>query len=230
MAHFCKYYIRLLNYRVKQHKEKVMWLIGEPKSGKTSLFTPITRLIPARYIAMISKQKAFNKSLVDENSQIIFLDEAHTKLMDPDDWKILTQGGLTAHDCKYKTSSLAMIRCPMFITCQKDMDFGVEHNAAMDVRLRKFFFKSLTSPRVAGVQEFLRAHAMDCTAWACGLARTPEDELPPPMPGTTSEQDDLGEQEKERIRNIQLEESESEQEEESEQAEPNTATEDSDLE
>ena len=53
---------------------------------------------------MITKQKAFNKSLVDENTQIIFLDEAHANLMDPDDWKILTQGGLTAHDRKYKTS------------------------------------------------------------------------------------------------------------------------------
>ena len=58
---------------------------------------------------MISKQKALNKSfqLVDENTQIIFLDEAHTKLMDPDDWKVLTQRGLTVHDHKYKTSSLS---------------------------------------------------------------------------------------------------------------------------
>ena len=118
---------------------------------------------------MISKQKTFNKSLVDQNTQIIFLDEAHTKLMDPDDWKILTQRGLTAHDRKYKTSSPTMIRCPMFITCQKDMDFGVGYNNAMDVRLRKFFFKSLTSPRVAGVQEFLRENAMDCIAWHVAL-------------------------------------------------------------
>ena len=104
MAHFCEYFIRLLNCRLKQHKEKVLCLVGEPKSGKTSLFTPISRLIQARYIAMITTQKAFNKSLVDENTQIIFLDEAHANLMDPDDWKIFTQGGLTAHDRKYKTS------------------------------------------------------------------------------------------------------------------------------
>ena len=64
-----------------------MCLVGEPNSGETSLFTPITRFIPARYIAMISEQKAFNKSLFDENTQIIFLDEAYAKLMDPDDWK-----------------------------------------------------------------------------------------------------------------------------------------------
>ena len=176
MAHFCEYYIQLLNCRIKQHKERVMCLIGEPNSGKTSLFTPITRPIPEKYIAMISKQRAFNKSLVDENTQIIFQGEAYTKIMDPDDKKILTQGGLTAHDRKYKTSSLTVIRFPMFVTCQKDTDFSVEHNTAMDVRLRKFCFKSLTSPRVAGVQEFLRANTMDCIVWACGLARTTEDE------------------------------------------------------
>ena len=129
--------------------------------------------------------------------------------MDPDDWKILTQGGLTAHDRKYKTSSLAVIRCPMFITCQTDMDFSGEHNTAMDARLRTFFFRSLNSPRVAGVQEFLRANAMDCIIWACGLARTPEDELPPPMPGTSLQPEEIDEEEKNRISTIQLDESES---------------------
>lgn len=106
MAHFCKYYNHLLNCGSKQHKERVMCLVGELNSGKMSLFMPVTRFIPASYIAMISKQKVFNKSLLDENTQIIFLDEAY-------DWKILMQRGLTAQDHKYKTSSLAVIhvRC-----------------------------------------------------------------------------------------------------------------------
>ena len=228
IAHFCEYFIRLFNCRIKQHKEKVMCLIGEPNSGKTSLFTPISRLIPARYIAMISKKKASNKSLIDENTQILFLDDAHAKLMDPDDWKILTQGGLTAHDRKYKTSSMAVIRCPMFITCQTDMDFGAEHNTAMDARLKKFYFRSLTSPRVAGVQEFLRANAMDCIVWACSLAQTPDDDVPPLVPGTSLRTDEnIDEDEKaDNIRAIQLDESDSEQEG-SEQVEPITAIEDS---
>ena len=33
-----------------------------------------------RYIAMITKQKAFNKSLVDQKTQVIFMDKAHVKL------------------------------------------------------------------------------------------------------------------------------------------------------
>ena len=98
MVYFCKYFTRLLNCCIKQHKEKVMWLVGEPNSGRTSLFTSISCPIPARYIAMISKQKAFKKSLLDENTPRIFLDETHANVMDPDDWKILTQGVLTTHD------------------------------------------------------------------------------------------------------------------------------------
>ena len=40
-----------------------------------------------RYIAMITKQKAFNKSLIDQETQVIFLDEAYAGLLEPDDWK-----------------------------------------------------------------------------------------------------------------------------------------------
>ena len=43
-----------------------------------------------RYFAMITKQKAFNKSLVDQNTQLIFMDEAReafgsrwTEILDP---------------------------------------------------------------------------------------------------------------------------------------------------
>ena len=50
MSHFCEYYLRLLNYGIKHHKEKVMCLIGAPNSGKMSLFIPMTRIIPARYL------------------------------------------------------------------------------------------------------------------------------------------------------------------------------------
>ena len=187
---------------------------------------------------MITKQKAFNKSLVDEDTQIIFMDEAYAKLLDPDDWKVrslsltssvvlasgynvslyvfsfcflkvLTQGGLTAHDRKYKSSTPMTVRCPMFITCQKEMDFGEDHNSAMNVRLRKFYFKTLKSPPVAGVMQYLKENAMDCIAWASSAAVTPADELPPPGPETVFDNSPFDDAERERIRNLQLDESES---------------------
>ena len=165
-----------------------------------------------RYIAMITKQKGFNKGLVDRRTQVVFMDEAHVKLLDPDDWKVLTQGGLTAHDRKYRSSSQQEIRCPMFITCQTEMDFGDEHNAAMDARLRKFYFKSLNSRPIPGVQQSLRDSAMDCIVWASRVARTPDDELPPPMPGSAAKPNEFDDEERNRIETMNLEDSESEQE------------------
>ena len=151
---------------------------------------------------MITKQKSFNKSLVDRNSQVIFLDEAHAGLLDADDWKILSQGGLTAHDRKYQKTTPTVIRCPMFLTCQKELDFGEDNNAAMDVRLRKFYFKSLTTPPVADVQQYLKDNAMDCIVWASREARTPNDELPPPVPGSSLGQNGIADDERERIRSF----------------------------
>ena len=158
---------------------------------------------------MITKQTSFNKTLVDQNSQVIFLDEAHAGMLDPDDWKILTQGGLTAHDRKYKKTTPAVIRYPMFITCQKELDFGEDHNEAMDIRLRKFHFRSLTTPPLAGVQQHLKDNAMDCLVWASRAARTPDDEVPLAIPGPSVEQQVIGEEEKSWIRNFRLEDSES---------------------
>ena len=69
---------------------------------------------------------------------------------------------------------------------------------------------------------------MDCIVWACSLAQTPDDELPPPVPGTSLRTDEnIDEDEKDRIRAMQLDETDSEQEG-SEQVEPTTAIEDSD--
>ena len=45
---------------------------------------------------MISKQRAFNKSMIDPDTQVIFLDEAYSKILDPDDWKVITPTGLSA--------------------------------------------------------------------------------------------------------------------------------------
>lgn len=48
MQFFCEYFIRPLHYGTKQLKEKVLCLIGQPNSGKTSSFASISRIIPER--------------------------------------------------------------------------------------------------------------------------------------------------------------------------------------
>ncbi len=175
IALFCERFLRLLNHRTKPHKDPVLCLFGEPNSGKTSLFAPIRKIIPPKRIALITKQAAFNKSLIDEKTEIIFLDEAEPSILKLDDWKILTQGGIIAPDRKFKTARPFDLKCPIFITCQQEMDFGREHNPAMDERLCKFRFKTLpvtSSKPLIDVQQILANNAMHCILWATEMAKT----------------------------------------------------------
>ena len=109
-----------------------------------------------------------------------------------------------APDRKFKSSRAMNLRCPILITCQSDMDFGDAHNAAMEVRLRKFHFRTLKSPPVAGVQTFLKEHAMDYIVWVTKVAVTPDDELPRPSTETCSDDEPFSEGEKARIKNLTL--------------------------
>lgn len=87
-------------------------------------------------------------------------------IMDVDDWKVITQGGWTAHDCKWKDGKGFINNAPIFITCQKELDFGSEEdNLAMDNRLNKYFFRSLLNIKKEAAG-WIKDHPMHCIIWA----------------------------------------------------------------
>lgn len=88
---FCSDFMKLLEYNKKRHKDKVPCLVGAANSGKTSLFFPLLGIIHHSNIATITKQRSFNKAMIDKFTEIIFVDEASASTMDIDDWKTLTQ-------------------------------------------------------------------------------------------------------------------------------------------
>lgn len=172
---FCEDFLRLLNFNKKRHKDRVPCLIGDANSGKTSLFQPILALVHHSNIATVTKQRVFNKAMINKSTEVIFIDEASTSTMDIDDWKILTQGGYTACDVKYQTAKSFINRCPMLITAQRKLQFKDEDQPAMDRRLRNYTFKSLAAPKKRAA-EWLRKHPMECIVWAAANARRAEDE------------------------------------------------------
>ena len=50
------------------------------------------KIIDPSKIARVTKQREFNKAMIDEETELINLDEARVELMEVDDWKIITQG------------------------------------------------------------------------------------------------------------------------------------------
>ena len=182
VATFCEDFLRLLNYNAKKHKDKVPCLVGAANSGKTSLFFPIQGLVHHGNIATVTKQRAFNKAMITPCTEVIFIDEADENVHDISDWKILTQGGYTAHDIKYQTAKAFINRFPMLVTAQHKLDFGPNHQPAMDRRLRTYHFKSLPNPKKKAAA-WLRKHAMECVVWAAKKANDREGD-------TENEEDD----------------------------------------
>ena len=79
------------------------------------MFFPIQGLVHHGNIATVTKQRAFNKAMITPFTEVIFIDEADEKTLDVADWKILTQGGYTAHDVKYQTAKAFLNKCPMLV-------------------------------------------------------------------------------------------------------------------
>ena len=165
VAHFCDDFLKLLNYNKKQHKDKVPCLVGEANSGNTSLFFSIQGLMHHGNIATVTKQRAFNKAMITPFTEVIFIDEASENALDIADWKVLTQGGYSAHDVKYQTAKAFLNKCPMLIIAQRKLQFGPTHQPAMEKRLRTYVFKTLPNPKKSAAA-WLKKHAMDCVVWA----------------------------------------------------------------
>ena len=121
ISDFCDDFLKLLHFNQRRHKDKVPCLIGDANSGKTSLFQPVLGLIHHSNIATVTKQRAFNKAMINKTIEVIFIDEASISTMEIDDWKILTQGGYTAADAKYQTAKSFINRCPMLLTAQTEI-------------------------------------------------------------------------------------------------------------
>ena len=170
---FCEDFLKLLNHNQKRHKNRVPCLIGAANSGKTSFFQPLQGLNHHSHIATISKQRVFNKAMINRFRELIFIDEASPSTLAIDDWK-MTQEGYTACDVKYKTAKSFINRCPMLLTAQQQLEFGPEDQPAMDRRLRHYAFKNLPNPRKKPA-EWLRKHPMECIVWASNKARQASD-------------------------------------------------------
>ena len=125
---FCHDFLNLLKYNQKRHKEKVPCLVGDANSGKTRLFFPILGLVRHRNFATVTKQRAFKKSMISPFNEVIFIDKATESTMEISDWKILAEGGYTAHYMKYQKARACINKCPMLITVRRNSNLVPQTN------------------------------------------------------------------------------------------------------
>ena len=180
---------------------QVPCLIGAADSGKTSLFAPILKIVPPTKIARVTKQRAFNRAMITNDTEVIFIDEAHMKLMDGNGWKILTQGGWTAHDVKFSTARGFVNKCPMFVGCQEELQFDDHDVEGMNTRLNKYFFQPLPQKDPSAVK-WIKDHAIDVIVWA--MQKSNQYEMPHMVTIDESCDHELSKEEQEQLFSVVL--------------------------
>lgn len=113
-------------------------------------------------------------------TEVIFIDEADESVLDISDWKILTQGGYTAHDIKFQTAKPFMNRCTMLITAQRKLDSVPQINQPWTDACERIISRAFQI-RKEGQQ--LGCKSMPWNAWAAKKANEFEGD-------TDNEQDD----------------------------------------
>lgn len=90
---------------------------------------------------MATKQKTFNKSMIDKATQVIFLDESYTKLLDPDDWKVRSSLCFFVVFMHAEDESMLKTTSCLTLACCMDRHFI----AVFTVFLRTFYFDAFRS-------------------------------------------------------------------------------------
>lgn len=92
MEFIVKFYQCLLAFQLPQKTTKLA-LVGPKNSGKTSFVNVVRGLTHPEFIASLSKEKIFGMSMINSDTQFIFIDELSSEIMAGDQAKILLQGG-----------------------------------------------------------------------------------------------------------------------------------------
>ena len=107
-------------------KVRKLVVAGPRDSGKTSWSAIFPRVIPAQYIATITKERQFSAAMMNEFTQLVIIDEWSTSSLDSELAKTILQGGWMKTSVKHQQPRCFFSTCPFYITANEVPDFGGE--------------------------------------------------------------------------------------------------------
>ena len=151
-------------------KAKKLCCVGEADSGKTSWFAPYEGIISQDKLASVTRDTHFSASMLNPETECLFVDEWPPDALTADDAKRILQGGYVAIPQKHKEAVHLVYRSGIYITCNEIPPFSGVDEQAIRARITVFETKSLKkkNPYATG---WLRKHCMQCFHWAAERLR-----------------------------------------------------------
>ena len=176
-ANFCnKFYQCFLAFKMP-HKIRKLVVAGPKDSGKTSWASIFHRIITPGKIASITPERQFSASMIDDETQLVFVDEWSESTLESDLAKTILQGGWMVTAMKHRLPRVVMNNSPFYITANKVPHFGDDNE---NVKRRIEVFETTSLPHCTpGVDRWMYDHAMDCVSWLANEITTNREHVNP---------------------------------------------------
>ena len=160
---FLNKFYQCLLYGQLPHKAKKLVVCGANNSGKSSWARIFFGLMNRSKIVSVTKEKAFGLSMVDEDTELIFIDEWSENTLDISNVKTLFQGGWMVKSVKHQDAQTFDNKEGIYLTCNELPDFGVEQ-PNVDRRISVFHTTELPEPKCEAPQ-WIEDNPMECLIW-----------------------------------------------------------------
>ena len=123
---FLNKFYQCLLYGQLSHKAKMLAVCGTNNSGKSSWARIFFGLMNMSKIVWVTKEKTFGLSMVDEDTDLIFIDEWSENTLEIVNIKTLFQGGWMVKSVKHQDAQLFDNKTGIYLTFNELPEFGVE--------------------------------------------------------------------------------------------------------
>ena len=138
-------------------------VVGDKDSGKTSWARVFTSVIPQSKIAVLTKEEQFGASMIQDDTELLYLDEWTKKQMSDDLLKTVLQGGFFPQAVKHSAPKMQEMNAGVYITCNNLPDYQAEQEN-VDRQLYICPTIELTE-KVTEAPEWISNNAMQCIVW-----------------------------------------------------------------
>ena len=108
----------------------------------------------------VTKQETFGLSMVDEDTELVFIDECSENTLDISNVKTILQGGWMVKSVKHQDAQTFHNKAGIYLTCNELPDFGVEQ-PNVDRRISLFHTTELPEPK-SEVPQWIEDNPMEC--------------------------------------------------------------------